>query len=179
VNTEPENPYAPPQAAIQIKESVIDLTTFDDASKSKRFANYVVDRIVIFGLAYAGGYVIGMLKVASIDMPYDLLLAMGTAGNYVVGYFMFLFYYVVMEGAFGLTLGKLVTGTRVVNGMGAKPSWGTILGRSFARIVPFEPFSFFGNTGWHDSWTETRVVDVRNRLAPLSPGLRNAYGRSY
>jgi hypothetical protein len=34
------------------------------------------------------------------------------------------------------------------------------LGRSAARSIPFEPFSFLGGqpTGWHDRLSETRVV---------------------
>jgi uncharacterized RDD family membrane protein YckC len=73
-------------------------------------------------------------------------------------------YYVVLEAAFGWTVGKLITGTRVVRFDGDKPRVPQIIGRTFARFVPFEPFSvLFGNTklGWHDSWSGTRVVKVR------------------
>jgi hypothetical protein len=37
-----------------------------------------------------------------------------------------------------------------------------ILGRTFSRFVPFEPFSFLGSGhGWHDRWSDTRVVRTR------------------
>jgi uncharacterized RDD family membrane protein YckC len=70
-------------------------------------------------------------------------------------------YYVVCESAFQATLGKLVTGTRVVTFNGDKPTFGQVVGRSFARFVPFEAFSFLNRRpiGWHDSWTGTRVVE--------------------
>jgi uncharacterized RDD family membrane protein YckC len=71
-------------------------------------------------------------------------------------------YYVVFEALLGRTPGKLITGTRVVNLAGGRPRFTQILGRSFARAVPFEAFSFFGSrAGWHDRWSRTRVVLVR------------------
>ncbi|CAN0592803.1 unnamed protein product, partial [Laminaria digitata] len=38
-----------------------------------------------------------------------------------------------------------------------------LLGRTAARFVPFEAFSFLGGdaTGWHDRWSNTRVVRLR------------------
>ena len=82
----------------------------------------------------------------------------------ILGIAILALYFIVMEGIFGVTIGKLLTGTRVVNAKGGKPSFGQIVGRSFARMIPFEPFSFlFGDntTGWHDSLSGTRVI--RNR----------------
>lgn len=74
-----------------------------------------------------------------------------------------LFYYVFFESLTGRTPGKLLTGTRVVDEQGQKPSFGQILGRSLARMLPFEPLSFFGaeNRGWHDSLSKTYVVKSR------------------
>lgn len=72
-------------------------------------------------------------------------------------------YYVGFEAAFGRTPGKLLTGTRVVTLTGEPPSFGQCLGRAFARCVPFEPLSFLGGdgVGWHDKWTDTRVIRTR------------------
>ena len=56
-------------------------------------------------------------------------------------------YYVILEASFGWTIGKLVTGTRVVRFDGDKPHFPQILGRTFARFIPFEPFSvLFGGS---------------------------------
>jgi uncharacterized RDD family membrane protein YckC len=52
----------------------------------------------------------------------------------------------------------------VVRFDGNKPNVPQIIGRTFARFIPFEPFSVaFGssNNGWHDSLSGTRVVSVR------------------
>ncbi|MDF3067610.1 MAG: hypothetical protein K0R38_3211 [Polyangiaceae bacterium] len=70
-------------------------------------------------------------------------------------------YYLVLEGLFQVTPGKLVTRTRVVDCNGHKPTLFQIFVRSLCRFVPFEPLSFFGRSksGWHDRWSDTRVVE--------------------
>jgi uncharacterized RDD family membrane protein YckC len=59
--------------------------------------------------------------------------------------------------------GKLITGTRVVTESGEVPTARQILIRTVVRFVPFEAFSFLGSsgTGWHDTWSGTRVVRTR------------------
>jgi len=68
--------------------------------------------------------------------------------------------YIIFEAVTGKTLGKHITGTKVVNEYGDRPSFGQVLGRSFARLIPLEALSFFGTPtrGWHDSLTGTYVV---------------------
>jgi uncharacterized RDD family membrane protein YckC len=63
----------------------------------------------------------------------------------------------------GRTLGKLITRTSVVDAEGRRPTFKQVLGRTFSRIIPFEPFSFFGKDarGWHDSMSNTFVVVKR------------------
>lgn len=86
--------------------------------------------------------------------------------DYAIGISAMLVYYIPMEGFFGFTVGKLITGTRVVNEQGGKPRWGQVVGRTFARFIPFEAFSvLFANDterrGWHDSLPKTYVVRKR------------------
>ncbi|MFN7120071.1 MAG: RDD family protein, partial [Saprospiraceae bacterium] len=71
-------------------------------------------------------------------------------------------YYILAEYlSKGKTLGKLVTGTRAVTLTGETPTLNQIIGRSFARVIPFEPFSYLGDSpnGWHDQLSETIVID--------------------
>ena len=79
-----------------------------------------------------------------------------------------LVYYVIMESICGRTIGKLVTGTKVIDLKGRQPDFLTIMGRTLSRIVPFEPFSFLGRNsrGWHDTWSKTRVIDLRKPPIP-------------
>ena len=73
-------------------------------------------------------------------------------------------YYVVLETFFQRTLAKLITGTLVVNEAGLRPSLMQVVGRSLARFIPFEAFTFLGSerpVGVHDKWSGTRVIDLR------------------
>lgn len=73
-------------------------------------------------------------------------------------FFARLIYYPFFETIFGTTPGKIFTETRVITANGNKPTFINILGRTFARFIPFEPFSFFGKLGWHDGLSNTQVV---------------------
>ncbi len=68
-------------------------------------------------------------------------------------------YYLLFEGVFGRTLGKLITKTIVVDSTSfRKASFGKILGRTFSRLIPLDVLSFLFSIipgwhprGWHDS----------------------------
>jgi uncharacterized RDD family membrane protein YckC len=81
---------------------------------------------------------------------------------YVLVYMAYVFYYTTLEAVTGRTVGKLITGTQVVDKDGKLPALGVIFRRSLSRIVPFEAFSFLANArGWHDTWTDTWVVEKK------------------
>ena len=71
-------------------------------------------------------------------------------------------YYVLyccfFESIWARTPGKLIFGTVVVNATGEKPTFLQVLGRSICRFIPFEPLSFIGRRGWHDSIPNTYVI---------------------
>jgi len=142
------NPYSAPRA--DEEPSYERLPYGDglmDASQGQRFANLLIDYVCFLLLCFVLGAII-----ATIGKP-------ELAG--LVSWPTMLGYYVFFESIFNATPGKMVTKTRVVTLDGAKPSFGQILGRTLARFVPFEAFSFLGgNSGWHDRWSKTRVVRV-------------------
>lgn len=71
------------------------------------------------------------------------------------------FYYILMEGISGQTLGKMITRTVVVNRYGEKPLWGEILVRTLCRFIPFDALSFIPHgIGWHDRISQTYVKQV-------------------
>lgn len=89
----------------------------------------------------------------------------------------------LLEALFGRTLGKLLTGTRVINVGRRKPGWGRAFLRMLARCIPFEPLSLRNGVMWHDRLTGTRVVgtfeasleassDDQTRPAPPSAKLQ-------
>lgn len=76
-----------------------------------------------------------------------------------MGIAFYVLYYVCFEVISGRTLGKIVTGTRVVTTNGLALSIPTALVRTFCRLIPFEPMSFsLSETWWHDSLSRTQVV---------------------
>ncbi len=168
-NSESEvNPYAPPASEAPIHEPpVIAQFHYEEASQLQRFLNFIIDRFAIMGFAMVVGLSIATLEetgliqgwLASIENMSRLEDLLITAVLSVV-------YYTAFEGIFGITVGKLITGTKVFHVHGGKPTYLAILGRSFTRIIPFEPFSFLGKIGkrgWHDRWSDTMVLDVRNK----------------
>ena len=136
------------------------------AEKGKRFANYFIDMIVFLILYLAISVVIFILSDAAMEVLEEIdensietrLL------DHLISMIFTVVYYTIVEGSLkGKTIGKYITKTRVVNLDGSTPNLTTILTRSFARIVPFEAFSFLGDekTGWHDRWTDTIVIDEK------------------
>jgi uncharacterized RDD family membrane protein YckC len=74
-------------------------------------------------------------------------------------------YYLAMESIWGRTLGKFVTGTRVISMNGRHPSFLQVLGRTLVRLIPGEPLSILclkPGHGWHDYIPKTRVVTRRD-----------------
>lgn len=125
------------------------------ASKGARFGNAIVDGLTSGLLAGALSNYIVMGEFSIIVEPHgDELNAT------LIQYLIITAYYIIMEASLGKTLGKYVTGTRVVNHQGDNASIGQIIGRSFARLIPFDAFSFLGEKGigWHDSLPKTYVI---------------------
>ena len=164
-----ENPYASPaipadlvaEASPAVKEMKI-------ASQGKRFLNLIIDNILMQIASAAIGFIIGIAFALSRMSPEGTLAKQDEAQlqiiGYLVGLVVALLYYIVTEALFQRTPAKLLTGTLVVTPEGGRPTVGQIIGRSFARFIPFEAFSFLGGTqpvGWHDSLSGTRVIDIR------------------
>ena len=128
------------------------------ASTGQRFGNYLLDLICIYiGSIVAGGilYLIGLG---------DLIERINGT---LFGFIFLLLYYVPQEALLGWSLGKLITGTRVVREDGTPITFGQALGRTLCRFIPFEVFSFLGGdgkpVGWHDTISGTRVISTRKK----------------
>jgi uncharacterized RDD family membrane protein YckC len=149
------NPYMAPREDVRNNAFMQNASGGIDASKGQRFANLIVDYIaVVFGSGLVGGIIgfVGALAGASeIVKPLAQILGFG----------MWLGYYILLEGTTGRTLGKLVTKTKVVDAGGGDVTLGQCVKRTLIRMVPFEPFSCLSDQGgWHDRWSNTRVVQL-------------------
>lgn len=128
-----------------------------------RFANWIIDRLVTFGLTYLMGMLIGFVIIITggdldfLDNNFAIRLF-----DFAVGVFVYLFYYTIMEGATkGKTVGKFITKTTGVDTINFKPiTWSMAFKRSLCRIIPFEVFSGFSYAPWHDTMTNTTVVKI-------------------
>lgn len=117
---------------------------YEAASIGLRFINFFLDRI--FSIIFI--VIIGLIGNSINDTLGGILIFLAFIG-----------YYLLFEGVWQRTPAKWITKTKVVMNDGSKPDFLHILGRTFARFIPFEPLSFLaGPVGWHDSLSKTLVV---------------------
>ena len=164
MSSDSQNPFASPSAKIDVNPA--SQGQLVPASQGKRFLNLIIDSIALYGVNYAVGMAAGLAYGASMNGNITQeQLATFQIAMFFVGLSVQALYYTVFEAIFGITLGKLVTGTRVVAADGSLASGAQIFGRSLCRFIPFEAFSFFGGAGrpvgWHDSISGTRVIETR------------------
>jgi hypothetical protein len=81
----------------------------------------------------------------------------------ILGVFLLFIYYFVFESLWQRTPAKFITGTKVVNADGSKPSIAKIAKRTAIRFIPFEGLSYLGDKacGWHDRWSQTFVIRAK------------------
>ncbi|KAF2507916.1 RDD family protein [Flavobacterium zhairuonense] len=133
------------------------------ASTGQRFLNYILDTAVVFVLVFCLGIFLALLATL-LGLPGLLswLENISTLEDRLLFILINIIYYVFTEGLFGRSVGKLITGTVVVDENGLKPAFDVILKRSLCRIIPFDGLSFFGSRGWHDSISDTYVVNKKD-----------------
>lgn len=129
------------------------------ANSGKRFANYMIDVTAFYIVMMFIGFLIEMLFPGSITEMNIGMIEERLLGFALYGMIMFL-----IETAFqGKSLGKLITGTKAINIDGSTISMQKSLLRNFIRAVPFNALSALGSPckPWHDSWSDTIVVDEK------------------
>ncbi|KAA3635887.1 MAG: RDD family protein [Bacteroidetes bacterium] len=134
-----------------------------EASKGKRLANYLIDGLIAQFFSFIAGMILGL----SGSDEGQLFASLAGIAVYVG-------YYILFEHLNnGRTIGKIVTRTKVVTQTGGSPTVDSLIGRSFARLIPFEAFSFLGerNNGWHDRLSKTMVIDLDESELPLENDL--------
>jgi uncharacterized RDD family membrane protein YckC len=136
-----------------------------DASKGKRFLNLLVDNSM------------QVLLFSSFMPLYNFTRYLESISSDQIAMTVFylitrLVYYPFFESVFGATPGKFLTRTTVVDfNTDEQPTFISIVGRTLARFIPFDAFSFAGARGWHDKFSNTRVVNqvtIVPEVAPIS-----------
>lgn len=134
---------------------------YEDANNWLRLANYLID-LILFYLVFIFG--IGTIIVATqSEALIDGINNLPVLVDRLIGMVSYALFMSLIEGfSKGRSLGKLITGTKVVRWDNQSFGWGDAFGRSFSRIVPFEFLSIFWGSPWHDKWTDTRVVKANS-----------------
>lgn len=134
------------------------------ASKGKRLANFVIDRLVIYALTFLlGMFSVVLYNVFDLGGLLRFIENMTTIEELLLGVVVSLVYYTILESITGRSIGKYITNTRVVNEREKKAAPDEVFIRSICRFIPFDAFSFLGSEGrgWHDSLAKTYVVDIK------------------
>jgi uncharacterized RDD family membrane protein YckC len=139
-------------------------TNLVKASTGKRFANYLIDLVVFFLLFFILGVFMAIVSSPS-------FVSSGFEDG-IVFRLVFMVLFALYIGTFeaitsGRSVGKYITGTKVVMEDGSKITASTAFGRGFSRVVPFEAFSALGNNPpnpWHDRWNKTVVIDIKESI---------------
>jgi len=138
------------------------------ASTGQRFLNFLIDNLLMnYGLSYLTGSAVGIFLtllfpdyMSRLSGSSDIIDLLPLA--YAIGIVNYLLYYTICEKGFkGQTLGKWITGTRVIRNDGDELTFKDALLRTLCRLVPFEVLSAFGGHPWHDIWTKTSVIKTR------------------
>jgi len=134
------------------------------ATKGQRFANYIIDFIITSAVGFLIGFVVVWIDEFTGDYTLSNSIAtMSTIEEYIFGYTISFIYFSIIESITQRSLGKYATNTKVVVLSAEKPEVKDILLRSLCRMIPFDAFSFLGDSGrgWHDSLSNTYVVDIK------------------
>lgn len=125
-----------------------------EASRGTRFANLLIDAISYYFLMFLNGVILGLIGyIPDEDSFFWNIFA----------YIVIFIYYFLFEVTTNKTVGKFITKTIVVTYDNEKPTATTILWRTLSRFIPFDALSFFGERGWHDSISKTKVVKLQSK----------------
>jgi uncharacterized RDD family membrane protein YckC len=157
------NDFAPPATDVTPPEQPPS-ADYRLAKRDQRAAGLIIDLLVSYPLM--------MLLLVLTDL-FGLLtlldINLGVRGLVrLFSWLVFLFgYYLVCETAWQRTIGKLVTGTRVIDVAGGRPGALQVIGRTVIRYIPLEFITYLDRpqpAGWHDRWSSTRVITQKEAI---------------
>jgi uncharacterized RDD family membrane protein YckC len=140
--------------------------TFSEVKKRDRFFHRIFDLSIIALVIYPSSEYIArsLIKITQGENSFLSITSsffQSDASFYPFIYFLITLYYLTTEGIFNTSIGKTIMGNMVVDNVAGRPGIGQRIGRTFARLIPFEALSFvFGERGWHDDLTDTYVVKI-------------------
>lgn len=150
----PENPYRAPNSPVA---DAVAPPVLVPAERWRRLLNFVVDyfliTLLITSIEYAAPSWLAGLGQTIFHRPPVYSLVMLFLGASI--------YYIPQEALWGVTVGKQLTGTRVVDEHGRPPGWRKAIKRTVGRFIPFDALAVLltaRRRGFHDAWPNTYVV---------------------
>lgn len=142
------------------------------AQKLTRLANLIIDRIIILLIFIAFGAISALIfNVTGSDLFLNITMKLSQVNRFwdiLITSIVYFTYALLMEYfTKGRTIGKYITGSKVVCIDGTQPTFNDYFIRNISRLVPFDVLSFLGENGWHDKWSETRVINIKNYQAEI------------
>lgn len=142
------------------------------STKLARFANLIIDRIVIMLIFIAFGAISALIfNLTGIDFFLNITVKLSQVNRFwdilITSVVYFTYTLLIEYFTKGRTIGKYITGTKVICIDGTEPTFNDYFIRNISRLVPFDILSFLGENGWHDKWSETRVINIKNYQAEI------------
>lgn len=136
---------------------------YNSASMGKRFLTCLIDLIFYYIIVFIFGFLFAVITSVFFTETYFKFANNDKILMNLIAYSLLFFYYLFSEYLTGKTLGKLITGTKIVDIEGNKPSFKMSLIRTLCRFIPFDGLSFlFGQgRGWHDTIAKSYVIDSK------------------
>lgn len=141
----------------------------------KRLLNLIIDIVAIIAILFIIGIFGGLLSLLGYDGMMIWFSEMNPVTERIFTTAIMVIYLFTMENFTQRTVGKYITGTMVVSEDGSKPEPRKILVRALCRIIGLEVLTFISDTprGWHDTASDTYVVDAKKYKAALE--LQNSF----
>ena len=146
---------------------ILQVVERNKAEKIYRFINYFIDFaccalimwFLFFGFLLFKYFVLG----TSLEESYEQVAINNPLIERIFILLMYgLLMFLIEFATKGRSLGKLITGTKVIKTDGSELKINDLLKRNFIRAVPFDQLSFMGSKGWHDNFSDTAVVRMKN-----------------
>lgn len=139
-----------------------ELASQQDAKAELRFVNYVIDLLSYYAIVIV--FVLLVAASAYGSKVFEAIERMSDVSDFVLLHVFYGLYIMIVEGVFkGKTLGKLITGTRVIHERTSSFSWRDAIRRGIMRMIPLEYFTACVGSPFHDQWTATRVIKERRK----------------
>lgn len=142
------------------------------AQKGIRLANLIVDRAIITIIFFAFGVIAALIyNLTNNDFLLKIVYKMSEINRFldilITSFIYFMYTFLIEYFTKGRSIAKYITGSKVICIDGTEPTFNDYLIRNISRIVPFDALSFLGENGWHDKWSETRVINIKNYQAEI------------